>query len=841
MANTLRIKRRSATGLSGAPTALSSAELAFNEKDDILYYGKGDVVGAASSVIAIAGSGAFSTTGHTHSDITNAMLSNVATGTIKGRATAATGVVEDLTKAQVLSILNVEEGSRALASTSPAALGVAAVGTGTTAARSDHVHVMPSAANVGAMSTSHSANSITGFSTSTAALGTSGAGSATTVSRGDHVHAMPTLNSLGAPTADVPMNSKKLTGLAEPIDTSDAATKNYVDNAVQGLDPKGSVIVATVGSNITLSGLQTIDGVTLVANDRVLVKNQTTESANGIYVASSTAWVRSTDADTWLKLIGAYVFVEKGTTYTDMGFVCTIDAGGTLGSTSIVFQQFSGAGQITAGIGLSKAGNTLSVVTAAAGTLGGVKVGYGLTIDGSSVLSTISLSKYGVLGLGNDATIFQAAINDLQGSKATLLIPENTTVQLGTTAITITGAMRIVGAGGRHRSVISWTGTAIHAITVNTTQACIFEGITFSAPVGATGGSAIQLTGVNEYSQIENCAFTYGTRQVYAVNALSWKISKCYFGAASDAAIYVSCTTNPDAGDSSVTDCLFANFVGAAGQGIYQASGGGLRVINNKFNGGAYGYFMDMAAGATTSILLFQNNSVENQTNSGVRIINTAGTGIMSHVLISDNMFANQPSSINLDSANNFLELVTITGNSISGVATGTGSAALITLTNAPKSVIANNNLYGWKDTVGTVTTVGIALGSGSTRCSVKNNLINGCHLDVSYGATNTIASAASLTLPSGQDTYLISGTTGITSINTAASARGRVIQLVFQGILTVTAGSNLSISSNFTTTAGATLSLVCADDSGNWYEIGRSYPGLVYLNTSSTIDGGSF
>ena len=167
----------------------------------------------------------------------------------------------------------------------------------------------------------------------------------------------------GTMSGAIAMGTAKITGLGDPTSAQDAATKNYVDNTVQGLDAKASCRVGTT-ANITLSGTQTIDGVAVIAGDRVLVKDQTTTANNGIYVAAASTWARSTDADTWDELVHAYTFVESGTVNSNNGFVCTVAAGGTLGSTSVTWVQFSGAGQITAGAGLTKTGNTLDVGTA---------------------------------------------------------------------------------------------------------------------------------------------------------------------------------------------------------------------------------------------------------------------------------------------------------------------------------------------------------------------------------------------------------------------------------------------------------------------------------------------
>lgn len=183
------------------------------------------------------------------------------------------------------------------------------------------------------------------------------------------------LDQMAAPTAAVSMNSQRLTGLADPTSTQDAATKNYVDMAVQGLDPKQSVRAASTGNIATLSGTMTIDGVALVAGDRVLVKDQTTASQNGVYEVSASAWARAADMDAWEELVSAYLFVEQGTVNADMGFLCTVDGGGTLGTTAVSFVQFNGAGQIIAGNGLNKNGNELSVGAGTGISVGATTVG----------------------------------------------------------------------------------------------------------------------------------------------------------------------------------------------------------------------------------------------------------------------------------------------------------------------------------------------------------------------------------------------------------------------------------------------------------------------------------
>lgn len=167
----------------------------------------------------------------------------------------------------------------------------------------------------------------------------------------------------GTMSGAIAMGTNKITGLGEPSASQDAATKSYVDNVAQGLDAKASVRVATT-ANIALSGTQTIDGIALVAGDRVLVKDQSSAAQNGLYVVSAGAWTRTADANTWTELVSAFTFVEQGAVNGNNGFLCTITAGGTLETTAVSWVQFSGAGQIDAGTGLTKTGNQLNVGTA---------------------------------------------------------------------------------------------------------------------------------------------------------------------------------------------------------------------------------------------------------------------------------------------------------------------------------------------------------------------------------------------------------------------------------------------------------------------------------------------
>ena len=181
----------------------------------------------------------------------------------------------------------------------------------------------------------------------------------------------------GSGTVDV--STSRITSVVDPSDAQDAATKAYVDSVANGLDVKASMRVATTG-NLSVSATATtltassngaisVDGVALSTNDRVLVKDQSTAAQNGFYKVTNAGGAgaqfvltRVGDADASDELTaGAFVFVEEGTANADNGYVLTTNGTITVGTTALAFEQFSGAGQISAGNALTKTGNTLDV------------------------------------------------------------------------------------------------------------------------------------------------------------------------------------------------------------------------------------------------------------------------------------------------------------------------------------------------------------------------------------------------------------------------------------------------------------------------------------------------
>lgn len=369
MANTIRIKRRASGGGGGAPATLANAELAFNEQTNILYYGTGTggAGGSATSVIAIAGSGAFAP---------------LASPDLTGTPTAPTATLGTNTT-QIASTAFVQN---AVAGSGSITAVTATAPLSSTGGSSPNISITQASGSVnGFLSSTDWATfnnkaptnspSFTGVPIAPSAASSD---TSTQIATTAFVKSVP-LNSFAVPTNSVAFNAQKITGLSDPTADQDAATKFYVDSVAQGLDVKASVVAATT-VNITLSGLQNIDGVSITAGNRVLVKNQTAAQDNGIYVAGASAWVRSSDADTFAKLVSAYTFVEEGSTQADTGFVCTVNSGGTLGTTPITWTQFSGAGTFIAGTGLTLTGNTFSITNTAV-----TAASYG-NVDGSTTL-----------------------------------------------------------------------------------------------------------------------------------------------------------------------------------------------------------------------------------------------------------------------------------------------------------------------------------------------------------------------------------------------------------------------------------------------------------------------
>jgi hypothetical protein len=302
----------------------------------------------------------------------------------------------------------------------------------------------------------------------------------------------------GLPTAGGTMTGF-ITLHSDPTQAMHPATKQWVEGKLLGLDPKESVRVATT-ANITLSAPQTIDGIAVIAGDRVLVKNQSTASQNGIYIVAAGAWTRAPDADASAEVTtGMYMYVEQGTTNGTSQWYLTTTGAITLGTTSLTFSQFSGAGQITAGAGMTKTGNTLDVVgTANRITVNADSIDIAATYVGQTSITTLGTITSGtwtgttiaVANGGTGATNAATALSNLGGaplaSPALTGTPTAPTAAGGTNNTQIATTAFVVNALGGAGVVTSFN-TRTGAVTLTTADVTgVLGGATLTGNLTAT-------------------------------------------------------------------------------------------------------------------------------------------------------------------------------------------------------------------------------------------------------------------------------------------------------------------------------------------------------------------
>lgn len=425
MSNTIRIKRRANGGGAGAPTELANAELAFNEQTNVLYYGTGTggAGGSATSIIPIAGSGAFVDTSTAQTVGGVKTFTDEIVGSVSGNAGTATA----LETARDISLSGDATGTASFDGTANATIATTLANSGVTAGSYGSSTAVP-VVTVDAKGrvTNVTTSAITGaldFTGDVTGSGQTGTPveltiANTGVTAGEYTKltvnakgqvtsaTQARLNDLNIATDIYSMGGNRLVDLGAPVNPNDAVTKEYADNIAQGLDAKPSVKCATTG-DIALADTPIIDGVQTAIGDRVLVKNQSQATQNGIYVLDNVGgvaiWHRAPDCDTWASLVSAYVFVEEGTTQADTGWVCTINSSGTLNQDPVTFVQFSGAGAYTAGDGLALNGTVFSAV----GTANRITSGAGGIDIASTYVGQTSITTLGTVtsGTWNATTI----------------------------------------------------------------------------------------------------------------------------------------------------------------------------------------------------------------------------------------------------------------------------------------------------------------------------------------------------------------------------------------------------------------------------------------------------
>jgi len=286
----------------------------------------------------------------------------------------------------------------------------------------------------------------------------------------------------------------------QPSGATDIVNLLALQSYAAGISWKQPVACATL-TNITLSGLQTIDGYTTLAGDRVIVKNQTTTANNGIYIASSGAWSRSSDANTWNELVSAIAFVEYGSQAGSAWF-CTVTPGGTLGTTPVTWSQFTTSATYSAGTGLTLTGFTFSITNiGTAGTYGSASAVPVFVTNAqgqvTSVTNTsIAIANTQVSGLGTMSTQNANSVAITGGSINGTTIGGSSAASINGTIITATSSFSGSGSGltgtasglsiGGNAATATSAGSVTNSITFNNSGSGAASGTTYNGSVAQT-------------------------------------------------------------------------------------------------------------------------------------------------------------------------------------------------------------------------------------------------------------------------------------------------------------------------------------------------------------------
>ena len=629
---------------------------------------------------------------------------------------------------------------------------------------------------------------------------------------------------------NVAMNSFNITGLATPVNDTDAATKAYVDSTAQGLDPKASVVYATtasifgsgytynngtsgVGATITSSsnGALSIDGSTPTVGARVLIKNEvgafvnnTTQSAafNGIYVvtvvgsgAAAFVLTRSTDFDVGTEMAGAFTFVEQGTVNADTGWVATVNDPVTVGTTSIVWVQFSGAGSYIAGTGLTLTGNEFSISNTAVtpGTFG----------NGDAV-ATFTVNQQGQLTAASNTAIAANAANLTGTTLASTIVTANLTTvgTLGNLSVTgnITsgnvyansGAIGAVTLAGNLTTNAQPNITSVGTLTSLSVTGNISGGNI--STVGTANIGTLIITGTSNLGPVGNVTITGGTNGYYlqtnGSGVLVWAAVPSGTGIANGnsnvniptangnvnvtaggvTSLVITNTGANVSGNLDVTGNLSAGNITTAG------ASGNISGANNISANTFTGSLTTAAQGNITSVGSLTGLTVSNATGvvdftttanvtlgavanlhisggTSGQVLSTNGSGGLSFVTINSSGISNGTSNVNIPAVNGNVD-VTSAGNTTM-VITGTGVNVAGTLNvtgNANTGNLGTGFIFASGNITTTTLTSNVTTGtapfivSSTTQVANLNVATSGTAGTVTTNAQPNITSVGTLT-----------------------------------------------------------------------------------------------
>lgn len=683
--------------------------------------------------------------------------------------------------------------------------------------------------------------------------------------------------------SSVAITGGTITGLGSPSGSSDAATKGYVDTATTGIQWKAPVVAATT-ANGTLSTAyangQTIDGITLATGDRILIKNQTTASENGIYtVNASGAPTRATDADSGAELLGAAVIILQGTTNDNRAYLCTTNPTITVGSTSLTFSNWTVAMPTTgSGSVVLATSATLTTPIIDGGTIGNTNtasLGNTLGANNKDIISIKTLSYFQEVDNGNKTGASQAIADFTTGANQKITLTGNVSSSTWTMpwSSPSAGDVRIrVCQDATGSRTLTWPTSpapkwlAGGAPTLTTTasacdiiffyydaQSGFIYGWTGQAAVG--GGSGITaLTGDVTASGTGSVAATVANLPAGVTQAgrlVATEIAAPSTPSAGTVSTFVDSTDHRlhDKNSSGTIGTTVVADTGAANQFLTAISAAGViskaQPTYANIGAGAAAHGNNNVTGVKT---LGFNSEVDNGNKTGAsQAIADFTTAAAEKITLTGNVSS---STWTLPGAVGWFQLKvcqdatgsrTLTWPSTNAPTWTSGAAPVLQTTASACDLVRfyydGTTMFGSFDRENFLNTTGTAAisqgGTGQTTAGAALDALTVQQSSIASASTTSIAS-------SGGHTVHITGTTTITSFGNCTAGVARVV--TFDGALTLTHNSTsliLLTGANRTTAAGDTALVLC-DSTNNWREAFYSYVAPDPLNEFDAGNSGT-